>query len=192
MGVFPLVRREVIAMGALFGLPAHPLLAHVAVVAIPVAAVLAVVVAVFQRVPGLVKLTTLGVGVVAVVVVPLMESSGEALQERVPETAAVERHADLGETLLPWVIGLFVVIVAVLAIDRWPRAPRSSGPGTPRQRDFGLSHRGLRTVQIAGAVAVVVVAAGTLVQTIRIGHSGAQATWSTSAPVQNPGEPEDR
>ncbi len=47
-------------MSVLFGLPAHPLLVHLTVVAIPLAALLAMVVAGFPRVPGLIKLTTLG------------------------------------------------------------------------------------------------------------------------------------
>lgn len=120
-------------MDTVFELPAHPLWAHLTVVAIPVAAVLAGVVAVFPRAPRLVKITTLLLGGLSVALVPLMESSGKALVERVAETAAVERHAEMGETLLPWMVGLFVVIVAVLAADWWLRPAASSGPGAWRQ-----------------------------------------------------------
>ncbi|MCV7128324.1 hypothetical protein [Mycolicibacterium vanbaalenii] len=42
------------------------------------------------------------------------------------------------------------------------------------------------------AVISVVVAAGTVVQTVRIGHSGAQATWSTVAvPAPSSSEEDD-
>ncbi len=164
-------------MNQLFGLPAHPLLVHLTVVAIPVAAVLVGIVAVFPRVPRLVKVTTLVLGGLSVALVPLMESSGEALEERVTETAAVERHAEMGETLLPWVVGLFVVLIAVLAADWWLRRPVSSGPGT-RAAAGRLAVSG-QIVTIGLAVVAIAAAAGTLVQTVRIGHSGAQATWST-------------
>jgi hypothetical protein len=36
-----------------------------------------------------------------------------------------------------------------------------------------------RVVTVSVAVAVIAVAAGTLVQTVRVGHSGAPATWSS-------------
>ena len=108
-------------------------------IAIPVAALMAIVVAVFPRVPGLVKFTTLALGGLSVALVPLMQSSGKALEERVADSAAVERHAEMGETLLPWVIGLFAVIVAVLPADRWLHRPVSNGPG-PRPQ-FVASRR---------------------------------------------------
>ena len=46
------------------------LLAHLTVIAIPVAALMAIVVAVFPRVPGLVKFTTLALGGLSVALVP--------------------------------------------------------------------------------------------------------------------------
>ncbi|MBF6176615.1 DUF2231 domain-containing protein [Nocardia blacklockiae] len=164
-------------MDMLFGLPAHPLLVHVTVVAIPVAAVLAALLAVFPRLPQLVKVTALVLGLAGVVLAPLMESSGEALEKRVVRTAAVERHADLGESLLPWVIGLLAVIVLVLVADRWLSRAGSAAVGSSRR--VAPSPAVARTVRVAVAIVAIVVAAGTLVQTVRIGHSGAQATWST-------------
>lgn len=168
-------------MDTLLGLPGHPLLAHVAVTAIPIAAVLTVVIAAFPRVPALVKITTLALGTVALAVVPFMESSGKALEHKVTETPAVELHTEMGETLLPWAIGLFTIIVVILMADRWLRRPQSNGSGAesvPRRRTpMG------RAVTSAVAITAAAVAAGTLVQTVRIGHSGAQATWSTHAPA---------
>ena len=168
-------------MDTLFGLPGHPLLAHVAVTAIPVAAMLTIVIAVFPRVPALVKTTTAVLGAVALVVVPFMESSGKALEHKVAETPAVERHTEMGETLLPWVIGLFVSIIVILVVDRWLRRSQSiasSDAVAPRRS----SPTG-RAVTAAVAITAAAVAAGTLVQTVRIGHSGAQATWSTPGPA---------
>ena len=165
------------AVSQLFGLPAHPLFAHLAVVAVPLAALLVGVVAVFPRVPRIVRITALVLAGLSVAVVPLMESSGKALEDRVTETAAVERHTEMGETLLPWVVGLLIVIVAVLATDWWRRRRVSNGPGS--QAAPGRGALAGRIVTVGLAVVAVAVAAGTLVQTVRIGHSGAQATWST-------------
>ena len=163
-------------MSVLFGLPAHPLLVYLTVVAIPLTALLAMVVAGFPRVPGLIKLTTLVLGALSVALVPLMESSGKTLEEKVPDSAAVEWHAQLGETLLPWVIGLLIAIVAVLATDRWPRPARPGGSATS---GVGRFRAASRAVTVSVAVAAIAVAGGTFVQTVRIGHSGAQATWSS-------------
>ncbi|MCI4673982.1 hypothetical protein [Candidatus Mycolicibacterium alkanivorans] len=142
------------------------------------AALLVGVVALVPRVPRLVKSTTLVLCALSVALVPLMEWSGKPLEERVTETPAVERHAEMGETLLPWVVGLLIVIVAVLAADRWLRRPAA------RRRTVSD-----RILTIGLTVVAVAVAAGTLAQTVRIGHSGAQATWSapgvsTPAPAE--------
>lgn len=179
--------REAGAVDTFFGLPAHPLLVHLTVVAIPVAALLVVVVAVFPRVPRLVKITAVALAVLSMVLMPLMESSGEALEQRVVESAAVERHTEMGETLIPWVIGMVVVIVAVLLVDRRLRreTPRSEGDQETGRRAVGST-----AVTIGLATLAIVVAVGAIVQTVRIGHSGAQATWSTSA-VSPPGDSEE-
>ena len=66
-------------MDTLFGLPGHPLLAHVAVTAIPVAAVLTVVIAAFPRVPALVKITTAALGTMQGSWRPLICSSASCL-----------------------------------------------------------------------------------------------------------------
>ena len=144
-------------MSVLFGLPAHPLLVHLTVVAIPLAALLAMVVAGFPRVPGPIKLTALVLGAVSVALVPLMESSGKALEEKVPDSAAVERHAQLGETLLPWVIGLLIAIVVVLAADQWLRRARPGGSATS---GAGRSRLASRVVTVSVAVAAIAVAGG--------------------------------
>jgi hypothetical protein len=148
-------------MSVLLGVSAHPLLVHLTVVAIPLAALLAMVVAGFPRVQALIKLTTLVLGALSVALVPLMESPGKALEEKVPDSAAVERHAQLRETLLPWVIGLLIAIVVVLAADRWLRPAR---PGVSATSGAGRS-------RLASRVVTVSVAAGR--DRCRAGHTRA-------------------
>ncbi len=82
----------------LFGLPAHPLVVHAAVVLLPIAA-----------------LVTLFVALTATTAVGLAQQSGEAFEERVDETELVEAHTEQGETVLPWAIGLTVTAAAVTA-----------------------------------------------------------------------------
>jgi hypothetical protein len=96
--------------------------------------------------------------------VPISSQSGEALQERVKETALIETHADMAEGLLPWSFALFVV-AALLLWWNWNER-EAPAPRAPRW------------VALALAVTAVLAAAGTLVQAVRIGHSGATATWS--------------
>ena len=107
--------------------------------------------------------------------VPLATGSGESLEERVDETALVEKHTEMGEQLLPWVIALAVAIVAFMVFARLA-ARRTVGAPAPAWA--------APWVTILVIAVTVVAAAGTLVQVARIGHSGAKASWSdVSGPV---------
>ncbi|MEU2051909.1 hypothetical protein [Streptomyces bungoensis] len=99
----------------------------------------------------------------------MREQRVEFAEERVPEGAAVERHADLGDSLLPWVIALFVLTVLL-----WPAGSRTSAreePGGEGPRVASVP------VRVAAIVLSVAVSAGALVQVYRIGDSGAKAVW---------------
>jgi uncharacterized membrane protein len=159
-------------MTNLFGLPAHPLLVHAVVVLVPLLAIGAMV-AVFRpsfraRVGGL-----LAAGAVLnLVLTPLTVISGERLEERIRETAALETHADQGQSLLPWVAVLAAALVLYIALDRWRARKRSADGGQPGSR------LAVRLIPLVLASLVVVTAAGSAVTIVVIGHSGAQATWS--------------
>lgn len=148
------------------GLPAHVLLVHALVVLIPLTAVAVVAAAVRLRWRD--RLGSLPVLAAAAVVVltPLTTSAGEWLQDRVPETARVRRHVDMGEQLLPWAIGLLVIAVAVELVRRDVRQAE-------RLR-AGAGH-------VLVNVLAVIVALGAVVTVVRIGDSGAQAVWHDKA-----------
>lgn len=132
------VRR--LAMDMFFGLPMHALLVHLAVVAVPVAAVLVVLVAVFPKLPRLVQITTVALSAVSVLLMPMMASSGEALEHRVPDTALVEAHAEMGETLWPWTLGMLLAALGVFVLRRRTRhGDRPVGPGAQTARGGSLS-----------------------------------------------------
>lgn len=151
------------------GLPAHPLFAHAVVVLVPLTCLALVVAAVRST-----WLARLGVflpllAAVTLVLVPLTTNAGEWLEERVPKGSAVERHTDLGETLLPWVIALLVLAVLLWLAGRRTAVPQEPGGGGGRVASA--------PVRVAAIVLSVAVAVGALVQVYRIGDSGAAAVW---------------
>lgn len=156
----------------ILGLPLHPLIVHATVVLVPMAAVAvgaAVLLPRFRRWAGPVPAV---LSLVALVLTPLSTASGENLEHSVAETSLIERHAELGDQLIPFTIALFVAAAAFWWLARRPRAGR--GPGA-------VARDRLRVVTaLAGGLAVLA-ALGTGVQVARIGHSGAEAAWSQTS-----------
>ena len=146
----------------LFGLPAHPLVVHAAVVLLPLAAITTFVCAAVPRARRPYAPVALGLALLATVAVGLAQGSGEELEEQVDETPLVEEHTEHGELVLPWAIAVTVVSAAVVAI-----------PALERRRP-GIGGTAATT---AVAVVALVVGAGALWTVIDVGHSGAKATW---------------
>jgi hypothetical protein len=151
----------------LFGLPAHPLIVHGAVVLLPVAAIATVVVAAVPRWRRPYALLVLGVSLAAAGAIWLAQESGESLEERVTETALVERHSELAEQVLPWAIAVVVVAAAVLLADRFQSR---------------LAQIPSRAATITLIVAAVITGVGATWTVAEVGHSGAKATWHNVAP----------
>jgi hypothetical protein len=122
--------------------------------------------------------------VLNLVLTPLTVVSGEALEERVRENAALESHTEQGQLLLPWaaVLAAAMVLYVVLESLRAPRGKAGAAPaGTPRSWLLG------RPVALVLAAVVLVTAVGSAVVVGVIGHSGAQATWSQIGTTTNDG-----
>ncbi|HVE74655.1 MAG TPA: hypothetical protein VNA30_06140 [Mycobacteriales bacterium] len=154
------------------GIPAHVLLVHLVVVLVPTAAALLVGQAWVPRLRRwagpLGPLLCLG----ALVMVPLTTSSGNWLQDNLPPAPLIEEHADLGDNLLPWVIGLLVMSVLVQLVHRQTnRVDVEQGAMEPAKR-----HRPA-PMAILVAVLATAVAAGASYEVFRIGESGARAVW---------------
>ena len=152
------------------GLPLHPLVVHAVEVVVPLAALAVLLAAVWPRFRRWAFALPLLLALGALVLVPVATQSGESLEERVSETAAVEAHTHMGEQLTPWVIGLAVVAAGLFYLT-W-RARRSERGGT------WTAPRWLPAVVM---VAALVASTGTIVQAVRIGHSGATAVWAQTA-----------
>ncbi|EST23832.1 hypothetical protein N566_25330 [Streptomycetaceae bacterium MP113-05] len=162
-------------MDTINNLPAHPLLVHGSVVLIPLTALLLVLCAAWPAMGHRISWLLPALAVVALVCVLLTTDSGEWLEERVPETALMEEHAEMGENLTPWAVGLLIGALLVWLVDllRSSKA-EPSGPGS----SSGAVRVALSLpVRIAVSVIAVVLAAGSVVETYWIGDSGAKAVW---------------
>lgn len=147
------------------GLPAHILLNHLVVVLGPLVAVLAIVCAVWpaarKRLIWLVLVLALG----TLALIPLTTSSGSWLQSRLPPSLMTKSHAQLGETLIYMVAALVATIIVLAAVH--VRQVRG--------------HTVKFTLHAVVGVLVIAAAVATLVQTYRVGESGARTVWGTVA-----------
>ena len=156
-----------------FGLPLHPLVVHATEVIVPLAALLVVLTAAWPRFRRWSGYLTLGVTLVALALVPVSKESGEKLEERVGENALVETHAELADGLLPWVIGLAIMAAVMLWWNIREKRAKTSAASSSNE-----AKRGARWVPVLLVILALIIAGGTTVDAVLIGHSGATAVWS--------------
>ncbi|MCW2865133.1 MAG: hypothetical protein JWP48_6841 [Actinoallomurus sp.] len=146
----------------IFGLPAHPLVVHAVVVLVPLAALSALVVALWPAARSRYAPLALGIATLALISIPLATQTGDQLEKRVQPSAFVERHTAMADGLLPFMavlwLGLLTLVVA-------RRLSASRGVSWTRYLAGGAA-----VVAVVGAVA-------SGVQVARIGDSGARAAW---------------
>jgi hypothetical protein len=85
----------------LFGIPAHPLVVHAAVVLLPIAAIGTVIVAAVPQARRHYAPVVFGVALLATIAVGLAQQSGESLEQRVTENALVEEHTERVRVFFP-------------------------------------------------------------------------------------------
>lgn len=145
------------------GLPAHPLFVHLPVVLIPLLALVAVALIVKQEWRDRFGAWFAAANVAMFVVIVLTMGAGEKLEERVGESALIEKHSELADQLrILWVL-FTIVVIALVVIDRMRRSERTASWIKPVT---GV----LSVLVIAGAIA-------TTVWDVRTGHAGAKAAW---------------
>ena len=108
--------------------------------------------------------------VLVVVLVPITTSAGEWLEHRLAPNALIQRHAELGDTAIYAAVG-----VAVVAVVLWLR--QREGTGRPLAKRTFLAP-GSNALTATLTVVAVVVAAAAVYDVVRIGDSGAKASWS--------------
>lgn len=159
------------------GLPAHPLWVHAVIVLVPLSALVLVLCAAWPAVMRRAGVVLPLLALVALVSVPLATDAGEWLQERVPETGAVERHTEMGDGLLPWSVGIFALALVLWVVHRGllHRFMRVGGEGGGASA-VRLSSNGV-VLRVVAVVLALVVGVGAVVEVYRIGDSGAKAVW---------------
>lgn len=149
-------------MTTIFGLPAHALLVHAAVVLVPLTAALEILCALWPAARRRLVWLVLAFAVGVMVVIPMTVSAGEWLYDQSPQhSQIVEVHEERADWAIYFAIGLLVVAI-VQAVQHWMEA-RSEQPK--------------KAVAAAVAVLAIVVGASSVVGIVRIGDSGAQAVW---------------
>jgi uncharacterized membrane protein len=170
-------------MDELFGLPAHPLVVHGAVVLVPLAAIGVVLIAFWPAARAKLGLAVVAIALAGTVMAFLAAESGEALEDSVRETELVEEHAELGDSGLASAAAVLVGALGVVGLGMYERRRASSDPAEPATEtsSSGPSNRSRQMAGLSigvGVVAVVLASLGTF-QIAKIGHSGAKATWET-------------
>lgn len=170
-------------LDSLFGLPAHPLVVHIAVVLVPLAAVGTVAIAVSGPARRRVGWIVVALAFVAFVGCFLAKESGEALQDSVRNTEAVDAHAEMADGGTVAGLAVFVGAAGVMIVDLVLRR-RAAGdrPALPLQKQAPM---------IVGVLAVLLALFGS-VRIIQIGHSGAKATWENTRVSEGDGDRGER
>jgi uncharacterized membrane protein len=165
------------------GLPLHPLVVHFVVVLLVIAVAGAVLIAVWPAVRrrfGWLVVAAAGVGTL---LVPITTSSGEFLESRIGTSPDIQAHAELGDLLVWWALGLFIAVTALMVLHaraekaaREPELPADGGGGT------AVDTRTKQTTStsvaiIVASVVTVGLAVATGIHTYRTGDAGARLVW---------------
>ena len=149
-------------MTTITGIPAHALLVHAIVVLAPLVAVLEILCGFWPAVRSRLVSLVLVLAAANLVLTPLTTEAGEWLYNQQSQPSHILRtHAERGQWMIYFSIGLLVVAVA-LAVIHW------------------LERRSDRRRTVATAVvaiAALVVGVSSIVGVVRIGDAGAHAVW---------------
>ena len=161
-------------MSTFNGLPVHALLVHFIVALAPLTGLLVILCAIWPAARQRLVWPTLVLAVSVAGMTPLVTDSGEWLENHVEKSELIEKHASLGDTMIYFALALLVA--AILVTVEHVRANRGKPLST--------------ALTALIAVFVVVAAAATTVQVVRIGHSGAESVWSDALETSPAGAPE--
>ena len=159
-------------MSTINGLPVHALLVHFIVVLAPLTAGLAIMCAVWPAARERLVWLVLALAAATTALTPLTTNSGEWLEHNIEESELVEKHAEMGDTMIYFALALLVAAV-LLAVTHL-RARRGKALSA--------------ALSAVIAVFVVVASGATAFQVFRIGHSGATSVWSDALTPAAAGE----
>ena len=166
-----------------FGLPVHALVLHAAVTLVPLASLCLVAVALVPRWRDRFGIPVVLLTAAAMVVVFVVEESGEHLRTLMGYDPATFRHGEIAEGTLWWVFPMFLTSLALVLLSRRRRRDDLSqarrGDAARLSRQAGQS----AVVVLVAVLAVASAGVGTF-QVIRAGHSGAESVWQGRVPPQ--------
>ncbi|MDO8391565.1 MAG: hypothetical protein Q7V57_13880 [Actinomycetota bacterium] len=158
------------------GLPAHPLLVHIPVVLIPLAAIGVLVIALRPKLMSSYGWVMAGLSFVGFLGTLLAANSGEAYEEKLEGTGqtisgTLEDHAEMGDTAQAFG-AVFFALVLVWVLFAWWRRRAGDEKVTAKVKKPKL-------IGIVLAVLVVVGGVAASVSVTLTGHSGAKSVWET-------------
>src|SRR5829696_7293901 len=112
-------------MDTLFGLPAHPLLVHIPIVLLPLAAIGVVVMLIRPSWHNRYRWVVLGMGIAGALGATLAAQPGEELEHRIvavegrEAASSWEHHADLGETARNFALLFMLVLIVFVFVPWW-------------------------------------------------------------------------
>ena len=177
-----------------FGLPAHPLFAHIPVVLIPLCALGAVLMC-WQKMRDRIGWIVVGLLVIAGIATQLTIMAGKNLKEYVKETQLMRDHVHMGENVRPWLLLMFLCLLGVMLVDRAmkKRATEAAEGGEGAAPAAGAGGRDTLKVAMTVLLALSIVFSAMSVYWIyKIGHSGSKAVWQPTQTKIDKGQPEPR
>lgn len=162
------------------GIPLHPLLIHVVVVMVPLAALMLIASALWPAARRRLGVGTPLVALVALVTVPVATNAGNWLKARLPHNPLIERHAHLGGQMLFYAIGLFVVAALVWALGYLRDKEHGHAGNAILRRSLGrvsMPAAANKGVIVVLAVLAIGISVASVVQVCRVGDSGSKALW---------------
>jgi uncharacterized membrane protein len=169
-------------MEKFFGLPAHPLLVHIPVAMLPLAALGVGVMLIRSSWYERYKWAVLFIGAVGTVGAIIAGSTGEALQKRIgikegAEAArAVHDHAEAGDLAKAMAIVFFVALAAYILVP-WYLHRKSATADASSTEPLNTQAAGPRWLRSLLMALVAVTAVVSMVTIVNAGHSGAAKAW---------------
>ena len=165
-------------MDTIFGLPAHPLLLHIPVVLIPVAAVGVFVMLIKPSWHRRYRWVVLGLGAAGAIGAVLAAQAGEELEHRIiavegrQAAASWQEHAEAGETARNVALVFLIVLLVFVLLPWWHERRDRNVEAEP----VAPSHRG-RAITVAISVLAAISAVGAVATIVQAGHSGSKSVW---------------
>jgi hypothetical protein len=162
------------------GLPVHPLVVHVVVVLLPLAAVGAIALAVCSAWRRRYGWPVLGLTVVGVGAVPVAQETGGQLAGALAAVGAsnpqLAQHAVVGPRLLPFAVAFGIAVLVMLGAGRLADRERKA-EGMRSAGGSAAVSKTWRRVSVATSALTLATAVTSIALVVLIGHSGASVVW---------------